>query len=386
MRLPEKDGELDLEQICKMVDAYLASGMNYFDTAYMYCGGKSESIVKKALVERHPRESFTLTTKLPQWMMDEGIEGRDRIFNDQLARTGAGYFDYYQLHSVEDGANYEGYVKYDCFSWAKKKKEEGLIKHFGFSFHGTPELLDKILSEHPEVEIVQIQMNYADWDNPLIQSGRLYEVLRKYNMPFLVMEPVKGGSLASAGKEIEAEMKRVHPDASIASWALRFAASLPGVATVLSGMSNEEQMEDNIKTFRNFVPLNEEEKAVIAKAQELTGGAGMDLIIETAGTEITTRQAIHLAKKGSTIVLVGYSKSGEMTLPMSLVLVKDLTFKTVFRYRHIYPIAIDAVASGKVNVKGIVTNIYDLDDVQRAMDESVHNKADIVKGVIKIHQ
>ena len=385
MRLPEKDGELDLEQICKMVDAYLASGMNYFDTAYMYCGGKSESIVKKALVERHPRESFTLTTKLPQWMMDEGIEGRDRIFNDQLARTGAGYFDYYLLHSVEDGANYDGYVKYDCFNWAKKKKEEGLIKHFGFSFHGTPELLDKILSEHPEVEIVQIQMNYADWDNPLIQSERLYEVLRKYDMPFLVMEPVKGGSLASAGKEIEAEMKRVHPDASIASWALRFAASLPGVATVLSGMSNEEQMEDNIKTFRNFVPLNEEEKAVIAKAQELTGGAGMDLIIETAGTEITTRQAIHMAKKGSTIVLVGYSKSGEMTLPMSLVLDKELTFKTVFRYRHIYPIAIDAVASGKVNVKGIVTNIYDLDDVQRAMDESVHNKADIVKGVIKIH-
>ena len=151
-----------------------------------------------------------------------------------------------------------------------RKGSDGLVilVHFGFSFHGTPELLDKILSEHPEVEIVQIQMNYADWDNPLIQSGRLYEVLRKYDMPFLVMEPVKGGSLASAGKEIEAEMKRVHPDASIASWALRFAASLPGVATVLSGMSNEEQMEDNIKTFRNFVPLNEEEKAVIAKAQE----------------------------------------------------------------------------------------------------------------------
>ena len=131
--------------------------------------------------------------------------------------------------------------------------------------------------------------------------------------------------------------------------------------------------------------INGAKEDVIAKAQELTGGAGMDLIIETAGTEITTRQAIHMAKKGSTIVLVGYSKSGEMTLPMSLVLDKELTFKTVFRYRHIYPIAIDAVASGKVNVKGIVTNIYDLDDVQRAMDESVHNKADIVKGVIKIH-
>lgn len=144
MRLPEKDGELDLEQLCKMVDAYMTSGMNYFDTAYMYCGGKSESIIKKALVERYPRDSFTLTTKLPQWMMEEGIDGRDRIFNEQLARTGAGYFDYYLLHSVEDGANYEGYVKYDCFNWAMKKKEEGLIRHFGFSFHGTPELLDKI--------------------------------------------------------------------------------------------------------------------------------------------------------------------------------------------------------------------------------------------------
>ena len=151
---------------------------------------------------------------------------------------------------------------------SKKKKEEGLIRHFGFSFHGTPELLDKILSEHPEVEIVQIQMNYADWENPLVQSGRLYEVLRRYNMPFLVMEPVKGGSLASASPEVEAEMKKIIPDASVASWALRFAASLPGVATVLSGMSNEEQMNDNLKTFTNFEPLSEEERKVIEKAQD----------------------------------------------------------------------------------------------------------------------
>ena len=268
MRLPEKDGELDLEQICKMVDAYLASGMNYFDTAYMYCGGKSESIVKKALVERHPRESFTLTTKLPQWMMDEGIEGRDRIFNDQLARTGAGYFDYYLLHSVEDGANYEGYVKYDCFNWAKKKKEEGLIKHFGFSFHGTPELLDKILSEHPEVEIVQIQMNYADWDNPLIQSGRLYEVLRKYDMPFLVMEPVKGGNLVNLPEDAKAVLEDLH-GGSPASYALRFAASFPGMMMVLSGMSNMEQMQDNISFMADFQPLNEKELEAVRRVQEI---------------------------------------------------------------------------------------------------------------------
>lgn len=262
MRLPEKDGEIDIQQVCNMVDAYMSKGLNYFDTAYMYCNGRSEHIVKKALVERYPRESFYLTTKLPQWMMN-GIEDRDKIFNDQLERTGAGYFDFYLLHSVEDGVNYEGYIKYDCFDWAIKKKEEGKIKHFGFSYHGTPELLEQILEEHPEVEIVQIQLNYADWENPLVQSGRLYEVLKKYNKPILVMEPVKGGSLASLTPEIEKRMKEERPDSSIASWALRFAASLPGVVTVLSGMSTESQMQDNLNTFLNFEPMTEREYKVL---------------------------------------------------------------------------------------------------------------------------
>ena len=242
----------------------MEAGLNYFDTAYMYCDGRSEGIVKEAVVKRYPRESFWLTTKLPQWMM-KGIEDRDKILEDQLERTGAGYFDLYLLHSVEDGANYDGYIKYDCFNWAMKKKEEGKIRHFGFSYHGTPELLDRILSEHPEVEIVQIQLNYADWDNPLIQSGRLYEVLRRHNVPMLIMEPVKGGTLANTAPEIEALMKEVRPEASIASWALRFAASLDGVATVLSGMSDQAQMEDNLKTFRNFEPLTDQERDVIQK-------------------------------------------------------------------------------------------------------------------------
>lgn len=263
MRLPQNENkEIDLPQVCRMVDTYMKAGFNYFDTAYMYCDGRSESVVKEAVVKRYPRESFWLTTKLPQWMMN-GIEDRDRIFNDQLERTGAGYFDLYLLHSVEDGANYEGYVKYDCFQWALKKKEEGKIRHFGFSFHGTPELLDQILTEHPEVEIVQIQLNYIDWNNPLIQSGKLYEVLRRHNVPMLIMEPVKGGTLAQAAPEIEKLMKDVRPESSMASWALRFAASLDGVATVLSGMSDEAQMEDNLNTFQNFEPLTEKEQEVI---------------------------------------------------------------------------------------------------------------------------
>ena len=266
MRLPEKDREIDIPQLCNMVDAYMESGMNYFDTAYMYCEGRSESAIKKALVERYPRESFYLTDKLPQWMMS-GINDRDRILNDQLERTGAGYFDLYLLHSVEDGSNYEGYVKYDCFNWAMQKKAEGKIKHFGFSYHGSPELLNEILTKHPEVEIVQVQLNYADWNNPVVRSGGLYEVLRKHNKPILIMEPVKGGMLASAAPEIEQLMKEVCPEASVASWALRFVASLPGVVTVLSGMSTEAQMKDNLKTFTGFHPLTEREQDVIKQAQ-----------------------------------------------------------------------------------------------------------------------
>ena len=262
MRLPQQNGEIDCKHVCDMVDRYMESGMNYFDTAYMYCDGRSEGVVKKVLVDRYPRESFYLTTKLPQWMMKEK-EDRDRILNEQLERTGAGYFDIYLLHSIEDGANIEGYLKYDCFNWAMEKKAEGKIKHFGFSYHGTPELLEDILSKHPEVEIVQIQLNYADWENPVVQSGRLYEVLRKYNIPMIIMEPVKGGMLAQMAPEIEALMKKERPDASIASWALRFVASLPGVVNVLSGMSTREQMEDNLKTFMDFEPISQKEKDIL---------------------------------------------------------------------------------------------------------------------------
>ncbi|MBO7663662.1 MAG: aldo/keto reductase [Clostridia bacterium] len=262
MRLPQKDGKIDHEQVCKMVDTYLEAGLNYFDTAYVYHGGLSEVEAREAIVRRHPRESFRLATKLPAWAMREKAD-RDRIFEEQLERTGAGYFDYYLLHSIEEGNNYETYEKLDCFRWGLQKKAEGKIRHFGFSFHGTPELLEKLLNDHPEVEFVQIQLNYADWNNPVVHSGKLYTILKERNIPIIVMEPVKGGTLASLTPELEAIYKQLRPDASVASWALRFVGSLPGVMTILSGMSDESQMMDNLQTFRHFEPLTEEEQAAV---------------------------------------------------------------------------------------------------------------------------
>ncbi len=262
MRLPQKDGVVDLERVCDMVDRYMAAGFHYFDTAYVYHGGKSEGVFKEAVVKRYPRESFTIATKLPAWEIHQASDV-DRLFNEQLERTGAGYIDFYLLHSVEDGHNYEVYEKYDCFSWGLQKKKEGKIRHFGFSFHGTPELLTKILDDHPEVEFVQIQLNYLDWSHPVIQSGKLYDILHSRNIPIIVMEPVKGGSLASLPPELEGKFKALLPDASIASWALRFVGSLPGVTTILSGMSDESQMDDNLKTFSRFEALSKEEEDVI---------------------------------------------------------------------------------------------------------------------------
>ena len=267
MRLPENDGVIDLDKVCKMVDAYLDAGFTYFDTAYVYHGGNSEKAVKEAIVKRHPRDSFTLATKLPAWFI-HSLEDRDKLFNEQLERCGVDFFDFYLLHSIEDGNNYEIYEKYDCFNWGIQKKAEGKIRHFGFSYHGTPELLVKILDKHPEVEFVQIQLNYIDWDNPIVHSGELYKILSERNIPIIVMEPCKGGKLANLDDECASIFKAIHPDKSVASWAFRFVASLPGVATILSGMSTEEQMADNMNTFKNFEPLNDEEKAAIDKVIE----------------------------------------------------------------------------------------------------------------------
>ncbi len=266
MRLPQKDDRIDIEQVCRMVDRYLEAGLNYFDTAYVYHGGNSEKAVKEALAKRHPRDSFMVATKLPAWSL-KTPEDRDRIFNEQLERCGLDYFDFYLLHSVEDGGNGPTYEKLDCYSWGLQKKAEGKIRHFGFSFHGSPEYLIKTLDAHPEIEFVQIQLNYADWENPVVRSGELYEILHARNIPMVIMEPVKGGTLAKLRPELEDKLRAARPEASVASWALRFVGSLPGVMTILSGMSSEEQMQDNLKTFTNFEPLTEREKALVQEVR-----------------------------------------------------------------------------------------------------------------------
>ena len=268
MRLPEQDGKIDIDHVNRMVDAYMQAGMNYFDTAYVYHGGNSEKTVREALAKRYPRESFMVATKLPAWCLKTEAD-RDRIFNEQLERCGLDYFDFYLLHSVEDGGNGDTYERLDCYRWALGKKAEGKIRHFGFSFHGSPEYLEKQLDAHPEIEFVQIQLNYADWENPVVCSGRLYEILHGRNIPMIIMEPVKGGTLAKLRPDLEEKYRTARPENSIASWALRFVGSLPGVMTILSGMSTEEQIRDNIRTFSDFVPLTEEEKALVNEVRSI---------------------------------------------------------------------------------------------------------------------
>ena len=267
MRLPRLDpnneGSIDLEQTKQMVDTFLQRGFTYFDTAWMYCAFKSENAVKDALTSRHPRESYTLATKLHAAYI-HSLDDRDAIFNTQREKTGVDYFDYYLLHDV-GVEHYEIYKKYDCFAWIAEKKRQGLIKHMGFSFHDTAEVLDKILTEHPEMEFVQLQINYLDWDSEGVQSRKCYEVATKHGKPVIVMEPVKGGTLAKLPAAAEALLRQADPGASIPSWAVRFAASLPNVKMVLSGMSSTEQLLDNTGYMQDFAPLTQQEQAVIAQ-------------------------------------------------------------------------------------------------------------------------
>ena len=265
MRFPKKDGEIDIGQVKEMVDLFLDAGFTYFDTAFVYQG--SEEALKTALVDRYPRDRYTIATKNAAWSRCNSKEEAEAQFETSLERTGAGYFDYYLLHNLGKHRT-EFFEKYDLWNFVKKKKEEGKIRHIGFSFHSTAEELDEILTAHPEAEFVQLQINYADWNSTDVQSKRTYETARKHGKPVVIMEPVKGGLLANPPMGVEEIFRKADSESSCASWAIRFAAGLDGVITVLSGMSSVEQMKDNISFMKDFQKLNAEEMKVIEAAQQ----------------------------------------------------------------------------------------------------------------------
>ena len=266
MRLPKLDDDtIDVEQTKEMVDLFLEAGFTYFDTAWAYAG--SEDAIRQALVERYPREKFQLATKNAAWINCKTKEEATAQLETSLKQTGAGYFDFYLLHNLGE-ARTKYFDDFGLWDWVQEKKAQGLIKHVGFSFHSTPEELEEILNAHPEMEFVQLQINYADWENPAIQSRACYEVARKHGKPVIIMEPVKGGMLATPPAPVTKVLKDAEPDASEASWAVRFAASLEGVITVLSGMSNVAQMKDNLSYMKTFDGLSDKEKETLDKAQE----------------------------------------------------------------------------------------------------------------------
>ena len=266
MRLPMKDDKIDVEQTKVMVDHFLEAGFTYFDTAWAYAG--SEDAIRQALVERYPREKFQLATKNAAWINCKTREDAISQFETSLKQTGAGYFDFYLLHNLGESRT-KAFDDFDMWSWIQEKKKEGKIKHIGFSFHSTPEELEEILQKHPEMEFVQLQINYADWENPAIKSRQCYEVARKYGKPVIIMEPVKGGMLANPPEQVAEVFKKANPNTSLASWAIKFAASLDGIITVLSGMSSIEQMDDNISYMKNFTKLSDKEEETIKEAQKV---------------------------------------------------------------------------------------------------------------------
>ena len=266
MRLPMNGDQVDIAETTRMVDEFLAQGFNYFDTAHGYIGGKSELALKECLTSRYPREAYSLTDKLTDSYFKTEADIRP-FFESQLEACGVDYFDFYLMHA-QNADNFKKFKACRAYETAFALKAEGRIRHVGLSFHDRAEVLDQILTEYPQIEVVQIQFNYLDYDDSAVQSRKCYEVCRKHGKPVLVMEPVKGGSLVNLPEEAKKVLDDLH-GGSPASYAIRFAAGFPGMMMVLSGMSNMEQMKDNLSYMRDFKPLNETELAAVNKVQEI---------------------------------------------------------------------------------------------------------------------
>ncbi len=271
MRLPLLDENdqtsIDLEQVTEMVDAYMESGFNYFDTAFVYHEGVGESTFKKTVVDRYPRDSYKIATKLPLFVITEESQ-LEPIFAQQLENLGVDFIDYFMLHNVS-GFTENAWKNVDLYSFIEEKKKQGYIKHIGISTHGNAEFLEEILFEHPELEFVLLQINYLDWEDEGIESKKCWEVARKYNKQIMIMEPFKGGFLADVPEDAEKIMKEYAPDNSVVSWAMRFVANLEEIDVVLTGASTLEQLENNIDEFKNADPLNDEEMEILREVSDI---------------------------------------------------------------------------------------------------------------------
>lgn len=267
MRLPMADGEVDDTQMKEMVDYFIENGFNYFDTAHGYLGGRSERALRRCLVERHPRDSYILTNKLSTHFFNKE-EDVLPLFEQQLEACGVSYFDFYLMHA-QDGAIFEKFKKCHAYETALKLKEQGRIRHFGISFHDKADVLERILNEYPQIEVVQIQFNYVDYEDASVESRKVYEVCQKYGKPVIVMEPVKGGSLVNLPEKAQHVLDELHSGMSNASYAIRFAAGFPNICMVLSGMSNMAQMQDNVGYMKDFQPLSGAEKEAVWKVCDI---------------------------------------------------------------------------------------------------------------------
>ena len=272
MRLPMKGDEVDHEEFCRMVDHFMAEGFNYFDTAHGYINGKSETAIREGLVKRYPRDSFLLTDKLTDTFFESEKEIRP-FFEKQLEWCGVEYFDFYLMHA-QNADHYRKFRRCHAYEQALALKEEGKVRHVGISFHDKPEVLEQILKDYPWIEIVQIQLNYLDFEDLSVEARRVYEVCEKHDKPVIVMEPVKGGSLAVLPEKAQKILEDLQKEEgkvpmSNASYAIRFAAGFPKVVSVLSGMSSLSQMKDNVSYMKDFVPLNEKERKAVEEVTKV---------------------------------------------------------------------------------------------------------------------